>query len=162
MKPLPPPHLILGVDPGLTGAIAFYDPVLKSIHHVSDIPLNPKTNTIDLYQLSNLINGHSLSTALACVEDPSSMPGQGVVSMFTFGKVCGTINGIVASNNIPLFHVKPSVWKKILGLTSDKNLSRAMASQMFPKQADLFKRKKDDGRAEAALLAFFGTRFLYL
>lgn len=156
------PHLILGIDPGLTGAIAFYDPILKSIHHVSDIPLNPTTNTIDLYALSNLINQHALQTALACVEDPSAMPNQGVVSMFTFGKVCGIINGIVASNNIPLFHVKPSVWKKILGLSSDKNLSRAMAAQKFPSSSDLFKRKKDDGRAEAALLAYFGTRFLYL
>jgi crossover junction endodeoxyribonuclease RuvC len=52
--------------------------------------------------------------------------------------------------------VAPAIWKKHFGLSTDKDASRALAGQTFPDQADLWKLKKQDGRAEAALIALYG------
>jgi hypothetical protein len=57
---------------------------------------------------------------------------------------------------VPTFEVDPSAWKKTMRLSTDKNASRALASQYFPDCADQWARVKDDGRAEAALIALYG------
>lgn len=164
----------MGIDPGLTGAVALYNPLTKTIQNIFDVPLiKPSTvklptanktekSRIDVYALANVIALYATQVALACIESPNAMPDQGVTSSFNFGKTCGMVEGIVAANCIPMFGVKPSVWKHILKLTHEKDLSLKLATKMFPDKAAMFARKKDDGRAEAALLAFFGTRFLYL
>ncbi len=153
---------ILGADPGLSGAIAWYNTSTKTIDHVHDMPtvqINNKVH-LDLPRLANLVNAYSRDTILAVIEEPSAMPGQGVVSTFRFGHACGVIQGVVSGSNVPIQFVRPAIWKQILGLSRDKNRSRIMATQMFPGQVHQFLRKKDDGRAEASLLAFFGERFL--
>jgi crossover junction endodeoxyribonuclease RuvC len=62
----------------------------------------------------------------------------------------------IAAHKLPMTLVTPAKWKSYLGLNKDKGLSRSLASQRWPAQADLFKRVKDDGRSEACLLALFG------
>jgi crossover junction endodeoxyribonuclease RuvC len=69
-----------------------------------------------------------------------------------FGQSCGTIIGVIGALAIPVRHVTPAKWKKALGLTSDAGRSRAAAIERWPGQADLFARKRDHNRAEAALL----------
>jgi crossover junction endodeoxyribonuclease RuvC len=156
-------HLICGIDPGLSGSIAYYDPLDGYLRHVFDMPIQSTKsgkNEIDAKSLANLIGKLSSETILAVIEDPHAMPEQGVTSTFNFGKGCGIVIGIVAGNLIPFHLTRPSVWKAVMGLSSDKNLSRKKAIAKWPMHESVFKRKKDDGRAEAALLALFGERIL--
>jgi crossover junction endodeoxyribonuclease RuvC len=88
------------------------------------------------------------------------MPGQGVTSMFNFGRSYGDVRGVIGAMEVPLHFVTPQKWKKHFGLSSDKEQSRLRAIRMFPAVADSFKRKKDDGRAEAALIALYGSEVL--
>ena len=153
--------LILGVDPGLKGAVALYDPFLDIIANVFDIPtfeIKGKRK-IDLFKLAGWVDANTPTIKVAFIEQPGAMPGQGVSSMFNFGKACGIVEGIVAANFIPMQFVHPAKWKPKMGLSKDKDRSRQLASQMFPRQAELFARVKDDGRAEAVLLAIYGARY---
>lgn len=155
-------HLILGVDPGLSGAFALYDPVLDNIATVIDIPtfkIKGKSK-IDLYVLAAWVKEWAPKVKLTMIEQPGAMPGQGVASMFNFGKACGICEMAIAANFIRMQPVDPRTWKAAMKLTKDKDRSRQLASQMFPRQADLFARVKDDGRAEAILLAVYGAKFL--
>ncbi len=86
------------------------------------------------------------------------MPGQGVSSVFAFGQAAGIVHGVLAGCGVPMELVTAARWKRDMGLDSDKDRSRAMAAEMFPDQAALFKRAKDDGRAEAALLGVWWLR----
>ena len=85
------------------------------------------------------------------------MPKQGVSSTFKFGKAYGVVIGVVAALKIPVHFVAPSVWKRHFGLSADKEEARARALQYWPERAELFARKKDHGRAEAALLARYAA-----
>ncbi len=87
------------------------------------------------------------------------MPGQGVVSMFSFGVSKGIIIGMLGLGLVPVFLTPPGVWKNCYGLSKDKNKSRELAATKYPLHKKLFERKRDDGRAESALLADFGRRF---
>lgn len=153
--------LVLGIDPGLTGAMALID-VTKpkpEIVKVWDMPTHDikGRRNIDIYQLALSIQNYYGQVRFAVIEDVHSMPRDGVVQAFSFGKANGIIIGIVAANMIPSYFVKPGVWKKLMGLTQDKDDSRRKASQLFPTNSNLWSRKMDDGRAEAVLLAVFGS-----
>jgi crossover junction endodeoxyribonuclease RuvC len=99
------------------------------------------------------------SPAFAVVERASAMPKQGVVSVFKFGMAYGSLRTVVAVSKIPHRLVAPTVWKKHFKLDSDKEKSRALAMQLWP-GCGLFSRKKDHGRAEAALIARYGLEVL--
>lgn len=88
--------------------------------------------------------------------------GQGAAASFEFGKSQGVVLGILSALEIKTILVKPAVWKSMLNLSSDKSLSRTRASSIFPRKAGQFARKKDDGNAEAALLAWLGYKAYYL
>lgn len=156
-------ELIIGVDPGLTGAIALIDPANDKLLQLIDMPAIKRgsRSDIDLERLASefecLIDVEMVSHAV--IEDTAARPGQGVVSMFTFGRVTGIVVGLIAAHHIKIHFVKPEVWKLATGLNKDKSLSRTKAQKLFPLQADKFSLKKHDGRAEAALLAHFGRRF---
>lgn len=157
-------NLIIGVDPGLHhGAVAFYNFHTKELDSVFDIPTQIKKNgkrEIDTFNLTQMIDARASHVLLAVVEEVHSMPKQGVASTFTFGYATGIVTGVTAAFNIPIIRTPPAVWKLVMGLTHDKNYSRQVASKMFPNHAAQFSKKKDDGRAEAALLAHYGTRLL--
>jgi len=87
------------------------------------------------------------------------MPGQGVTSMLSLGRSVGVIEGVVAAMGIPLTLVIPQRWQKDMLVRGGKDGSRERAMQLFPMQSELFKRKKDDGRADAALIAMWGEQF---
>jgi len=111
---------------------------------------------INLYELHEILEPETDEPHMAIIEQVAAMRGQGVTSMFRFGQSYGVTQMAVAAHKIPMQFVTPAKWKSYLGLSRDKGVSRSLASQRFPKQADLFKRVKDDGRAEAALLALYG------
>lgn len=94
----------------------------------------------------------------AVLEDVHAMPQQGVSSTFTFGEGKGIWEGILGAYDITTHMVSPQVWKKNLGLDKDKNTSRIRAVELFPTLAPELSRVKDDGRAEAILMAEYGRR----
>lgn len=142
----------IGVDPGKTGAIALVDSygVLLAVH---DMPLAGGIVSATLVaQLESWIGSEF---GVAVIEDVHSMPKQGVASSFGFGRSKGVVEGVFAGAGRPLIYVAPSKWKKDLQLSSDKDGARRRAIELWPAKAQLFARVKDDGRAEAALIAYW-------
>lgn len=153
---------IIGIDPGLSGAIAILDTegMVVEVHDMPTFALtrNGKAKReVNATELGRIVD--AAQADLAVVEAVSSMPGQGVSSVFAFGRAYGVVLGVVGANYLKLVSPSPSLWKRILGLSGKgKDASRAMATNMFAKQAGIFSRAKDDGRAEATLLAVYGMR----
>ena len=159
LAPLPvaEPRPVLGIDPGLSGAFALFTPTTGALV-VFDMPTftlsrGGKTKRDpDATELARLVDAAG-PIAHAFVESVGAMPGQGVSSVFAFGLALG----ILAANFIPLTMVAPVKWKRALGVPAEKDGARARASQLMPAHAGLWSRCKDDGRAEAALIAYYGA-----
>ncbi|CAN5601200.1 hypothetical protein BH24ACT5_BH24ACT5_17340 [soil metagenome] len=143
--------VIVGIDPGLSGALAALDG--DDLREVVDMPVVDKTVIPAL--VADWLRLHSPDVVI--VEQVASMPRQGVSSTFRFGMAYGVVLGVTATIGYRVEHIRPHLWKKTMGLTADKNRSRRMACDRWPLHADLFARVKDDGRAEAALLAAWWT-----
>lgn len=155
-------YIVAGIDPGFGGAIAFYHYLRHEVVDLWDMPLTAQKassgkNQIDAHKLAMGIDSYAKTIDFAVVEEVHAMPGQGVTSMFRFGQGFGIIQGILATTMIPTFYVKPSIWKCQMGLSTSKDLSLSKVRHLFPKELSRFERKKDNGRAEALLLAFFGA-----
>lgn len=152
-------HLILGVDPGITGAIAFLDIEKKRAHTVIDMPTVQVRDKkrLDLHALAIEIDGLAAITRFAVIEEVGARPGDGVTGMFNFGYSSGAVAGIVAASMIPIFMVKPAIWKMLMGLGYVKDESRDLATKFYPLDSGHWARKKDHGRAEALLLAHYGA-----
>lgn len=148
---------ILGIDPGINGAFAL---VIANTVGVVDMPTievrgkrRPSAHGIvDLIVRTGPVD-------LVIVEDVQGVQGSGATSAFNFGRGAGVIEGVLAALERPVRYVTPQAWTKDLGVTRDKGAHREMASRLFPGAADLFARVKDDGRADAALLAYWGSRW---
>lgn len=98
---------------------------------------------------------------VCAVESVSAMPGQGVTSMFNFGKGFGWILGTLEAYDVPYELIRPQKWKKEFSVTSDKNTSIAVCKRMFPHVSLLPTercRKDNDGMAEALLIAEYARR----
>jgi len=149
----------IGIDPGASGAIALL--VGRELVSVHDMPtVTVERNKAQKRQvcpagLSLLMQ--QLSPHKAIVEKVSAMPGQGVSSMFSFGRSVGIIEGVLAAKQIPVTFVTPQSWQKQSGAAKGKDGSRQRVMELFPSQAHLFARVKDDGRADAVLIALAGT-----
>jgi len=150
--PSSPAFCILAVDPGLTGALAFYFPAQDAIS-AEDMPV--VGGDVDAATLDACIA--QMRPDVAIVEIAASRPGQGVASVFKFGCGYGKVLGVIAANGIPLHLVSPSKWKRHFGLDADKEKPRALALRLWPASSDLFGRRKDHGRAESALLARYAA-----
>lgn len=157
--------VLIGIDPGLRGAIAVL--AGRDLVHVADMPVVPvswagKTrNEVSpalLYSLLASIQHEHGKATMAVVERVSASPQMGRTSAFRFGEGYGAVNAVLACAGISAETVVPGKWKKALGLTSVKDASRGLAMKRWPDCAEMFERKKDDGRAEAALLAEYIRR----
>ena len=148
---------IIGIDPGLSGAIAVLDDL--KIFDLFDMPIMPEgkknKNQLNSAQLVNIIKRHiHTNSTFVIVEQVSAMPGQGVTSMFNFGQSFGAIKGICASLNLPIFYVRPAKWKKHFDLiNASKDASRTKAIEMYPSISDRLRKKKDVNKADAILIA---------
>jgi hypothetical protein len=143
---------IRSIDGGLTGAPAFYFPQQNAIS-AEDMPV--AGGDVDPATLFARIG--QMRPDLAILESAASRPGQGVASVFRYGAGFGAVKGVIAASGIPLHLVSPSRWKKHFLLDSDKEKSRASALRLWPTRSHLFGRKRDHGRAEAALLARYAA-----
>ena len=154
--------LIIGIDPGISGAICFFED--GKIVNVIEMPTmsDGKKNKkqVNGNQLYNELKSHLINVnydeACVVVEHVTAMPGQGVTSMFNFGQSFGVIKGICSAMQMPIHFVRPAKWKKYFNLiNSSKDASRARAIEIFPKVSDNLKRKKDTNKADAILIASY-------
>lgn len=141
--------LIMGIDPGLTGAIAVLSPQYPGVVSAGDMPVAGKH--IDSAALHRLIR--SFGPDVVVIEQVSSMPGQGVASTFKFGVGYGMVQGVVAALGIETRFVTPAVWKRYFGLRADKEAARARAIQLWPATSFFALKGRGSARAEAALIA---------
>ena len=149
---------IIGIDPGLSGAIAVLDDF--KIFEIYDMPImsegKKNKNQLNRAQLVKILknNFKNNEELFVIVEQVNAMPGQGVTSMFNFGQTFGAIKGICASLNLPIYYVRPSKWKKHFELiNASKDASRTKVIEMYPSLSERFKKKKDVNRADAVLIA---------
>lgn len=145
--------MICAIDPGYTGAIAFLsdDGVLIEIVDMPVIKHDGKTRIVAT-ELAAILDIRSQFISHLVIERVGARPGQGVTSMFNFGYGAGVIEGVCAALFIPYDHVLPQTWKRQMGVGADKGACRALCQKLWPGAADKFRRVKDDGRADAALL----------
>ena len=152
--------IIIGIDPGITGAISFF--VDGELKDVMDMPTmasgNKNKKQINGSQIFNEISlrtqNHKPENINVVVEQVSAMPGQGVTSMFNFGQSFGVLKGVCAAMQLPIFFVRPAKWKKYYDLiNSQKDSSRVKVIEMFPKFSSMLSRKKDTNKADAILIA---------
>ena len=153
---------IIGIDPGISGAICFFDN--GKIIDVIEMPTmaegkknKKQVNGNQLYnELKKYLSEINIDEACVVVEHVTAMPGQGVTSMFNFGQSFGVIKGICSAMQLPIHFVRPTKWKKYFNLINTlKDASRSRAIEIFPKVSDKLKRKKDSNKADAILIASF-------
>ena len=151
---------IIGIDPGLSGAIAVLDnnKVLK----IYDMPVmaegKKNKRQLNSAQLVNIIkeNTKNEDEIAVVVEQVNAMPGQGVTSMFNFGQTFGAIKGVCAALKLPIYFVRPSKWKKHFELiNSSKDSSRTKVIEMYPTLSHHLAKKKDVNKSDAILIARF-------
>jgi len=148
--------LTLGIDPGITGALALLN--ADGVVLLADLPVirDKSLAWIDGGELQSLlINALQGRPCHAIVERVSAMPRQGVASSFAFGVGFGSVLGVLQALHFGIELVTPSTWKRALGLSADKRASLHKARLLFP-SADL-RLAKHDGRAEALLLAHWAV-----
>ncbi len=154
--------IVLGVDPGINGALAFFDVPAGHLEVVDMPTIAAGTNSkrvVDEAALASCIGGRLARIGHAFVERVGAMPGQGVTSMFSFGRSFGVVLGALAAFQVPITLVQPQRWKSALSVPAAKDGARARASQLLPAYSRLWPLVKHDGRAEAALIAHYGVTY---
>lgn len=145
---------ILGVDCGIYGALAFYDTQELIIYDMPVFSRN-KTQRVDNHKLNQIIREQSPTHAY--IEQVNAF-GMGATSAYGFGWNCGCIEAVLSCNNIPFSYVTPQVWKKTMQCPTEKDGARMRATQLLPQFAYNWDLKKHDGRAEASLIALYGSK----
>ena len=154
--------LIIAIDPGINGAICFFENgQVKEVIEMRTMAEGKKNkrqvNGHQMYnELSSRIKGYNSLNINVIVEQVSAMPGQGVTSMFNFGQSFGVIKGVCAAMRLPIFFVRPAKWKKHFELiNSSKDASRTKVIEMYPKLSNQLSKKKDVNKSDAILIARF-------
>ena len=154
--------LIIGIDPGISGSICFFQD--GKIIDVVEMPTmaegkknKKQVNGSQIFnEISARIKRLDNRDIKVVVEQVSAMPGQGVTSMFNFGQSFGILKGICSAMQLPMYFVRPAKWKKYFNLiNSEKDASRTRAIEVFPYFSSQLSRKKDSNKADAILIASF-------
>jgi len=154
-------NLILGVDIGSRGAVAILTPAAELLDVVdmpclSDGPAGRRA--VNPALLAEILAKSHASKAF--VELVGARPGEGAVGAFAFGRSRGVVEGVLGALAVPATFIAPVSWKRAVGLPAGrdgaKDAARSEAIRRWPGKAGLFARARDDGRAEAALIALAG------
>ncbi len=154
--------LIIGIDPGISGAICFFEN--GEVKEILDMP-----NMADGKKNKRQINGPQIYNEISkriinipkkevvvVIEQVAAMPGQGVTSMFNFGQSFGVLKGICSAMQLSMHFVRPAKWKKYFNLIkTEKDASRTKVIEIFPYISSQLSRKKDSNKADAILIASF-------
>lgn len=158
-------RVTIGIDPGLSGAIAaLIDGEAGPILDMPTMQVGAKTE-VDARAIAAFIRelrrAHPGAVFEGCVERVRAMPPKGdrrpgAQSSMNFGESYATAKAVLAVMGIEYSRAEPASWKRHFGLTGEgKDASRLLAIARFPAAAAQLQRKKDDGRAEALLLALW-------
>ena len=154
--------LIIGIDPGISGSICFFQD--GKIVDVIEMPTmtegkknKKQVNSSQVFnEISEKIKKLDKNKIKVVIEQVSAMPGQGVTSMFNFGQSFGILKGVCSAMQLPMYFVRPAKWKKYFNLiNSEKDASRTRAIEIFPYFSGQLSRKKDSNKADAILIASF-------
>ena len=154
--------LIIGIDPGISGSICFFQD--GKIVDVVEMPTmiegkknKKQVNGSQIFnEISEKIKKLDKKEIKVVIEQVSAMPGQGVTSMFNFGQSFGILKGICSAMQLPMYFVRPAKWKKYFNLiNSEKDASRTKAIEVFPYYSSELSKKKDSNKADAILIASF-------
>jgi len=154
--------LIIGIDPGISGAICFFED--GQVKEIIDMPVmadgkknKRQINGPQVYnEILKRINKFQKKDIIVVIEQVSAMPGQGVTSMFNFGQSFGVLKGICSAMQLSMFFIRPAKWKKYFGLIkTEKDASRTKVIEIFPYISSELSRKKDSNKADAVLIASF-------
>lgn len=152
---------IIGIDIGVRGALALLSPD-GDLLEVADMPTlddGPRGRpAVNPPLLADLV--YRWHAGHAFVEFVGARPGEGAVGAFAFGRSRGVVEGVLGACGVPATHIAPASWKRAVGIPPGrdgaKDAARSEAIRRWPGQAAFFARAKDDGRAEAALIAVAG------
>ena len=154
--------LIIGIDPGITGSICFFEngkivDVVEMPNMAEGKKNKKQVNGAQIYyEISLRIKHLKKEEIKVVIEQVSAMPGQGVTSMFNFGQSFGILKGLCSAMQLPMYFVRPAKWKKYFNLiNSEKDASRTKAIEIFPYFSSNLSRKKDSNKADAILIASF-------
>lgn len=144
--------IYLGVDPGQRGGYAWIWDGKVTVH-----PWDDQNFVQDMHMLSLCAD-----KPIAAVEKVGSFSGQGVKSMFSFGKSAGYIEGVLSAFGIPYQLIPPATWKRSFSLIGkDKKASIETCQRLFP-DLNLLpterSRVPSDGMAEATLISLYAKR----
>lgn len=147
----------VGIDPGITGAIAVLDKagMFAACYDMPSVQRGKTTrNEVNAPGVAQILKAFTANDVVAGLERVSSMPGQGISSTFSFGDSFGVVRGVCGALGIPVFYLAPASWKRFFKLTgTEKDAARGMAISIFPRaQLHL---KKHIGRADALLMALY-------
>ena len=154
--------LIIGIDPGISGAICFFED--GQVKEIIDMPVmadgkknKKQVNGPQIYnEILKRINSFQKKDIIVVIEQVWAMPGQGVTSMFNFGQSFGVLKGICSAMQLSMFFIRPAKWKKYFGLIkTEKDASRTKVIEIFPYISSELSRKKDSNKADAVLIASF-------
>ena len=154
--------LIIGIDPGITGSICFFEDgkiidVVEMPNMAEGKKNKRQVNGAQIYhEIYKRIKNLEKKDIKVVIEQVAAMPGQGVTSMFNFGQSFGVLKGICAAMQISMYFVRPAKWKKYFNLiNSEKDASRTKAIEIFPHFSAQLSRKKDSNKADAILISSF-------
>jgi crossover junction endodeoxyribonuclease RuvC len=170
--------LIIGIDCGAEGAIAFMTAEAELLH-IDDMPIDKVQDgkflrsRVSPARLLQLLKGSE--GAQAFIERPEAFPiiarnkatGERVSrqpsakNMLSFGESFGITLALCVATGMAVTERKPREWKKAMSLPANKAECRRLAALKFPKFADMFARVRDDGRSESAFLALYGQRHMF-
>ena len=154
--------LIIGIDPGLSGSICFFE--AGKILDVIEMPTmtegkknKRQVNGSQVYnEISKKMKQVDKKDIKVIIEQVSAMPGQGVTSMFNFGQSYGILKGMCSAMHLPMYFVRPAKWKKYFSLiNAEKDASRTKAIEIFPYFSSNLSKKKDSNKADAILIASY-------
>lgn len=143
--------IIIGIDPGMTGALA----VLDRGQLVAVVPMPTTSGQVSGAEIAEIVDAYAPHHVY--IEDVHAMPQNGSISSFKLGYNFGVVIGVVNAAHVPIMRVSSHRWKKSYNLIGkDKSASRALAMELYPAHAHSFRLRKDDGKAEATLIARWG------
>jgi crossover junction endodeoxyribonuclease RuvC len=153
------PSIVLGIDPGVRGAVA----VLSGVGELIDVIDMPETLEANGRHATNAvllaeIVARSQASRIFC-EFVAARPTDAKVAAFAFGRARGVIEGIAGAYDLRIDWVTPPTWKRFAGVPpgrENKDVARTKAIARWPTHAQLFARKCDVDRADAAFIGECG------
>ena len=159
--------IIIGIDPGISGAICFIKngKIIDVVEMPSMAEGKKNKRQVNGAEVTNIFNkvintnhdkmgSRDENEVKVVIEHVTAMPGQGVTSMFNFGQSFGVIKGICSALSLPIFFVRPTKWKKYFNLIkTNKDASRTKVIEAYPEISSKLSRKKDSNKADAILIA---------